>query len=54
MSFVKIEDKLKPTKTAGATKLKLVNGTENNLSIKHFFKPVLGKAPADDNFYPPD
>ena len=54
VSFDKIEDKLKPTKTAGATKLKLVNGTENNLSIRHFFKPVLGKAPADDNFYPPD
>ena len=46
------EVKLNPTKAAGATKSKLNNG--DNLSIKHFFKPVTREASVADNFYPPD
>ena len=48
----KDEAKFKPKTTAGATNVKSTNG--NNSSITQFFKPVLGRAPVAENFYPPD
>ena len=50
------EDKLGPqTKISGASNNKLAKGAVNDISIKNYFKPVLGKASAANNsFYPPD
>ena len=43
-------NKLGPkTKNVGASNNNLANGTTNTISIRNYFKPVLGKAAAENN-----